>query len=132
MTLEHNNRDLEREQARLDVSNKQAAETFQRLTDLKQKDRKTREENEYIISQQKREIETLNIEKTRLENIIDSIQLNNETYVRIKQTVKQDIENHILKPRQLIKCALASLFESAKNILENSRHYTITCLLTYP
>src|ERR687891_1287706 len=114
-TLEHNNRNLEYEQARLEFSNKQAAETFQRFTDLVQKDRKTIEENEYIIIGQKREIENLNIEKTRLENIIDSIQLNNETYVRIKQTVKQEIENHILKPRQLIKCALASLFESSRN-----------------
>src|SRR5919106_1017007 len=113
-TLEYNNRNLEYEQARLEFSNKQAAETFQRFTDLVQKDRKTIEENEYIIIGQKREIENLNIEKTRLENIIDSIQLNNETYVRIKQTVKQEIENHILKPRQLIKCALASLFESSR------------------
>src|SRR5918995_1642823 len=114
ITLEYNNRNLEYEQARLEFSNKQAAETFQRFIDLVQKDRKTIEENEYIIIEQKREIENLNIEKTRLENIIDSIQLNNETYVRIKQTVKQEIENHILKPRQLIKCALASLFESSR------------------
>src|ERR687892_624369 len=114
ITLEYNNRNLEYEQARLEFSNKQAAVTFQRFTDLVQKDRKTIEENEYIIIEQKREIENLNIEKTILENIIDSIQLNNETYVRIKQTVEQEIENHILKPRQLIKCALASLFESSR------------------
>src|SRR5918996_3940182 len=47
--LEYNNRNLEYEQARLEFSNKQAAETFQRFTDLVQKDRKTIEENEYII-----------------------------------------------------------------------------------
>src|ERR671919_411464 len=41
-TLEHNNRNLEYEQARLEFSNKQAAETFQRFTDLVQKDRKGR------------------------------------------------------------------------------------------
>src|ERR687891_736556 len=54
-TLEHNNRNLEHEQARLEVSNKEAAVTFQRFTDLVQKDRKTIEENEYIIIGQKRE-----------------------------------------------------------------------------
>src|SRR5918994_309282 len=69
ITLEYNNRNLEYEQARLEANNKQAAETFQRFTDLVQKDRKTIEENEYIIIEQKREIENLNIEKTRLENI---------------------------------------------------------------
>ena len=41
MTLEHKNRDLEGEQPRLEVSNMYAAETFQKLTDCIQKDRKT-------------------------------------------------------------------------------------------
>ena len=80
-TLEHNNRDLEREQARLEFSNKQAAVTFQRLTDSTQKDRKMLEENYYTISQQEREIEMLNVEKVRLENINDSIRLNSETRI---------------------------------------------------
>ena len=88
-TLERQNIDLEGEQARLEAGNKEAAKTFQRLTDLVQKDRKTIEENEYIIIEQKREIENLNIEKTRLENIIDSIQLNNETYVRYWRNIKK-------------------------------------------
>jgi uncharacterized lipoprotein len=80
-TLEHNNRDLEREQARLEFSNKQAAVTFQQLTDSTQKDRKMLEENYYTISQQEREIEMLNVEKVRLENINDSIRLNSETRI---------------------------------------------------
>src|SRR5919106_1418717 len=87
VTLEHNIRDLEGEQARLEFSNEEAAKTFQQFTDLKQKDCKRIEENEYIINQQKREIEKLNIEKARLENNIDSIRLNNEIYIWIKQTV---------------------------------------------
>ena len=73
LTLEHENRDLECEQARLEVSNKQAAKTFQQLTDLIQKDRKTSEVNYSVINQQKREIENLYIQKTRLENTVRSI-----------------------------------------------------------
>ena len=114
ITLEYKNRDLEGEQARLEVSNKQAAKTFQQLTDLIQKDRKTMEENDYVISQQKREIENLNIEKTRLENIINSIRLNNETCVKVKQMVKQEIESIVSNPRKLLRLALASLFESSR------------------
>jgi len=113
-TLERNNRDLEGEQARLEVSNKQAAQTFQQLTDFIQKDRRKLEENDSIISQQKREIENLNIEKSRLENIIDSIRLNNETCVNIKHIVKQEIESIVSNPRRLIRLALASLFESSR------------------
>ncbi|MGA7370791.1 MAG: hypothetical protein WBX01_16845 [Nitrososphaeraceae archaeon] len=47
ITLERQNLDL---QARLEVSNKQAARTFQRFTDLIQKDRMTMEENFSVIS----------------------------------------------------------------------------------
>ena len=72
---------------RLEVNNKQAAKTFQQFTDLIQKDQKTIEENYYIISQQKREIENLNLQRTRLENSINSIQMNNETCVKVKQMV---------------------------------------------
>src|ERR671918_1626582 len=51
ITLEHNIRDLEGEQARLEFSNKEAAKTFQQFTDLKLIDCKIIEENEYIINQ---------------------------------------------------------------------------------
>ncbi|MGA7370343.1 MAG: hypothetical protein WBX01_14540 [Nitrososphaeraceae archaeon] len=106
---------MEGEQARLEVSNKQAAETFQQFTDLKQKDCKTIEENEYIISQQKREIENLSIQKVRLENNIASIQHDDETCIKVKQEVKQVMESIIPNPRKLLKLALASLFESSRN-----------------
>jgi hypothetical protein len=114
ITLEHKNRDLEYEQARLEVGNKQAAMTFQQFTDLIQKNHKTMEENFYVISQQKREIENLNMEKARLENSIDSIWLNNETCINIKQIVKQEIESVVSNPRRLLKMALASLFGSSR------------------
>ena len=116
-TLEYNNRDLEREQARLEFSNKQAAVTFQRLTDSMQKDRKMLEENYYTISQQEREIERLNVEKVRLENINDSIRLNSDTRIKVKQIVKEEIEISISNPRRLVRLALASLFESSRKHL---------------
>jgi hypothetical protein len=114
ITLERQNRDLECEHARLEVGNKQAATTFQQFTDLIQKNYKTMEENDYVINQQKREIESLNIEKTRLENIVNSIQLNNETCIKIKQIVKQEIESFVSNPRKLLRLALASLFELSR------------------
>ena len=113
ITLERQNLDLEGEQARLEVSNKQAA-TFQQFTNHIQKDHKTIEENYYIISQQRREIEKLNTEKARLENTISSIQLNNETNIKTKQIVKHEIESFVFNPRKLLRLALASLFESSR------------------
>jgi hypothetical protein len=87
---------------------------FQKLTDLIQKDRKTREEYEYVISQQKREIEKLNIEKASLMNNITSIRHDDETYIGVKQAVTQVIESIISNPRRLVRLALASLFESSR------------------
>lgn len=113
-TLEYKNRNLEVKNARLEISNKQAAQTVQQFTDLVQKDKKRLEQNHSVISQQKREIENLNIEKTRLENLLDSIRLNNETCVKVRQIVKQEIESVVLNPRRLLRLALASLFESSR------------------
>ncbi|MGH9982725.1 MAG: hypothetical protein ACRD8W_02065 [Nitrososphaeraceae archaeon] len=62
----------------------------------------------------KREIENLIIEKSRVENIIDSIQLNNETCINIKQMVKEEIESIVSNPRRSLRLALASLFESSR------------------
>src|SRR5919106_3847250 len=106
ITLEHKNRELECEQARLEFSNKQAAVTFQRLTDSIQKDHRTLEQNDSVIIRQKREIENLDIEKVRLENINDSIRLNNQTCIKVKQIVKEEIESTISNPRRLVRLAL--------------------------
>jgi DNA-binding CsgD family transcriptional regulator len=113
-TLERQNRDLEGEQARLEAGNKEAAKTFQRLTDSIQKDHRTLEENDSVIIRQRREIENLDIEKVRLENINDSIRLNSETRIKVKQIVKEEIESTISNPRRLVRLALASLFESSR------------------
>ena len=52
--------------------------------------------------------------KIRLENSIDSIQLNNETCIKIRQIVKREIEGAVSNPRKLLRLALASLFESSR------------------
>ena len=114
ITLERQNLELEGEQARLEVGNKQAAKTFQQFTDSIQKDHKIMEENDSAINQQKQEIFSLNKEKTRLENIINSIQLNSEKCVKIKQIVKQEVESIVSNPTRLIRLALAALFESSR------------------
>lgn len=79
------------------------------------------EENNYAISRQKRDIEELNVEKVILENIINSVQLSDGTCSKIKQIVKQEIENMISNPRRLLRIALASFFESERMYHEKFR-----------
>ncbi len=73
ITLEQQIMNLDADQARLQAQIGQAALTFQRFTDLIQKDRKTIDENEYIINKQKREIELLNKEVKRFEDMLSPI-----------------------------------------------------------
>jgi len=54
------------------------------------------------------------MEKTRLENFVGSFQINNETCVKIKQIVTQEIESVISNPRGLLRSALESIFESSR------------------
>ena len=114
ITFEYKIRNLEGEQARLEVSNKEAAKTFQKFTDFIQNDHKTLAQNDSIITQREREVENLNMERARLEYIINSIWLNNETCIKVKQIVKQEIQGIISDPRRLLRIALASLFESSR------------------
>ncbi len=69
-TLERQTIDMECEKTRLEVNNKYAATTFQQFTDSIQRDRKTMQENEYIINKQKMEINRLSTEKARLETTV--------------------------------------------------------------
>jgi hypothetical protein len=52
--------------------------------------------------------------KARLDNIINSIRLNNEICVNVNQIAKQEIENIMSNPRMLLRLVLASLFESSR------------------
>jgi hypothetical protein len=49
-----------------------------------------------------------------LENNIVSIKHNDETCIRVKQTVKQQIESIVSNPKKLLALALTSLFESSR------------------
>jgi predicted transcriptional regulator len=88
--------------------------TLQEISDCISKESKTLEQYRSIYNQLKEETENLNTKKTRLENIIDSIQSNNEAYVKIVEMVKQELEGIISNPRRLLRFALVSIFESSR------------------
>jgi predicted transcriptional regulator len=113
-SVESRCQELKREEAGLKAGNQQAARTFQKFNDLISKENKTLERYRSIYNQIKEETENLNTKKIRLENIIDSFQNNNETYIKIKQMIKQEIECILLNPRRLLQFAIVSVFESSR------------------
>lgn len=88
--------------------------TLQEISDRIPKESKTLEQYRSIYNQLKEEIENLNTKKIRLENIIDSIQSNNEAHAKVIEMVRQHIESIISNPRRLLQYALASIFESSR------------------
>jgi predicted transcriptional regulator len=105
---------LEAERSSLEANVQRTEITLQEISDRISKESKTLEHYRSIYNQLKEEIEKLNTKKTRLENIIDSIQSNNEVYIKNKEMVKQEIESIISNPRRLLQFVLASIFESSR------------------
>jgi predicted transcriptional regulator len=105
---------LEVERSSLEANVQRSARTLQEISDRTSKESKTLEQYRTFCNQLKEEIEKLITKKIRLENAIDSFQNNNETYIKIKQIVIQEIESIISNPRRLLQFALASIFESSR------------------
>jgi predicted transcriptional regulator len=66
------------------------------------------------IKELQRDKASLDLQKERIENLLQNIQSNNETCVKVKKMIKQDIESTISNPRRLLQFALASIFESSR------------------
>jgi len=107
-------REREREKATLDFRIQRAAKIFQDFNDSILNEKKTLEQYQSETRHVIQELVHLNVEKIKLENSIEYSQNNNETYLKIKQIVKQEIEHIMTNPSRLLRFTLASLFESSR------------------
>jgi hypothetical protein len=105
---------LEVERSSLEANVQRSAKTLQEISARTSRESKTLEQYRSIYNQLKEEIENLITKKIRLENATDSFQNDNETYIKIKQMIKQEIESVISNPRRLLQFALVSIFESSR------------------
>jgi hypothetical protein len=74
--------------------------------------------NSFHISckRERREIENLYNEKTRLEAIVTEFKNNNEEYLdRIKQAAEEDVKSFLTNGKLLLQLAIASVIESLRN-----------------
>ena len=106
--------ELEKEEASLNFRVQQAAATFQEFNDDILKEKKMLDQYRSDVRRLEQEITQLNMEKTKRENTMNAFQDNNETYLKIKQKVKQEIEYILANPSLLLRFALASIFESSR------------------
>ena len=114
-SIEARYRELEKAEPLLHSRIQETTAALQRLNDRKSNEEKILKQNRSESNQLKEEIKNLKIEKMKIENAISSFKNNNEISIRIRKIVKQEIENLQSNPRRLIRCALASIFQSETN-----------------
>ena len=67
-----------------------------------------------ICKEQSLELTKLQLQKIRLEGLVDNFQNNNEEYAKIKKTVEEKASSVLLDRKNLLKLALLSLTESMR------------------
>ncbi|MGH9982827.1 MAG: hypothetical protein ACRD8W_02590 [Nitrososphaeraceae archaeon] len=105
----------------LEANVQQSERTLQELSDRTSKESKTLEQYRSIYNQLKVEIENLKTKKTRFENIIDSIQSNNEVYAKISasgSTLSVFVTIHISEP-YILTIIFCSFLLKVSNSLSN-------------
>jgi hypothetical protein len=114
-SVENRLQELERKESILISNHQQATRNLNELNDQISKENEEIEQLRSNSNQLKDEVKKLKNEKLKLENAISSIKINDETSIIIKQIVRREIESLQSNPRKLLRCALASIFQSETN-----------------
>jgi hypothetical protein len=112
---------LKREEAFLQAGNHNSARTFQDLSDHISATRNTLEQYEISCKERRLEINKLNKEYATLEQLVNDFQDNNEEYMKITKTVEEKVVSVVSDVKVLLRCALSSVTESARNDPERYR-----------
>jgi hypothetical protein len=105
--LEHKCERLKREVDDLEANKHNSARILQEISDHITYLRK-------ICKEQSLELTRLQMQKIRLEGLVDNFQDNNEGYIKIRNTVEEKVHSVLSDRRMLLKLALLSLIESMR------------------
>jgi hypothetical protein len=113
-SIEYRYQELRRISAALEFRNRNAARTLEELSHVISKTQNALDHYESLRKQQRSEMEKLFHQKTDLEEFVECFESNNNKYLKIKENIKQAIENSLTNPKQLLRMALLSLIESLR------------------
>lgn len=119
--VEYRYEKLKREEASLQAGNRNSAITFQELSDKISTMRNTLEQYETSCKERRLEIEKLNKDYARLEAFVNDYQSINEEYLKIVKTVEENVLGVLSNGKMLLRYALLSITESARNDPERYR-----------
>jgi hypothetical protein len=106
--VEHKCERLKREVDDLEANKHNSARILQEISDQITYLRK-------ICKEQRLELTKIQLQKVRLEGLVDSFQNNDEGYVKIRNTVEEKVVSILSDKKTLLKLALLSLTDSMKN-----------------
>jgi chromosome segregation ATPase len=113
-SIERKCQDLKREETSLNARNLDAARTFEQLgSDISEESQIL---NQYRSSckEERLELAKLRLQKEKLESVVRQFNYNNESLQRIKELVKQIIEQRLMNHRHVLLIALQSIIDSCR------------------
>jgi hypothetical protein len=114
-SVEHRCEELRREAAFLSAGNLTAAKASKQLSNEILEKHGTLDRFRLSCNEERLELAKLHKQKVDLEYTIKQFQNNNEEYLKIKETIKQEIEHVLGYRRQLLKEALLSVIDACLN-----------------
>jgi hypothetical protein len=113
-SIEYRYQELKRQADSLAASNRNAANTFQDLSDQICDMKKTLNQYSLLCKERRLEFEKLGMQMNKLQASMTNIQNNSEECSKIKDTVKGEIENVLTNPKQTLSLALHYVIESVR------------------
>jgi hypothetical protein len=113
-SVEYIHERLKREIGEIEADKHNSARILQELSDQIATMRKTLDQYQLSCKEQRLELTNLQLQKIRLEGIVDSFQNDNEEYDKIRNTIEEKVVSILSDKKMLLKLALLSLTESMR------------------
>jgi hypothetical protein len=113
--VEHRYERLKREIDEIEAEKHNSARILQDLSDQMTTMRKTLDQYKLSCKEQRLELTKLQVQKVRLQELVDNFQNDDEEYIKIRNTAKEKVVSILSDRKVLLKLALLSLIESTRN-----------------
>ena len=112
--VEHKCERLKRDLDDLEAEKRNSTRVFQEMNNQIATMRKTLDQYQLSCKEQRLEITKLQIQKVRLQELVDNFQDNNWEYNKIRNTAEEKVRSVLSDSKMLLKLALLSLTESMR------------------
>jgi hypothetical protein len=112
--VEHKCERLKREVDDLEANKHNSARILQEISDQIATMRKTLDQYQLSCKEERLELTKIQLQKVRLEGLVDNFQNNDEGYVKIRNTAEEKVHSVLSDAKPLLRIALLSLVESIR------------------